>query len=66
MSKLIDAIGQYLAHRKGLLPLLGLLLVLINLGLRLLAPASWLAGTDLFLHLGILIAVFGLLFARVL
>jgi hypothetical protein len=66
MSKLIDAIGQYLAHRKGLLPLLGLLLVLINLGLRLLAPASWLAGTDLFLHLGILIAVFGLLLARVL
>ena len=66
MSKLIDAIGQYLAHRKGLLPLLGLLLILVNLGLRLLAPASWLAGTDLCLHLGVLVAVFGLLLARVL
>ena len=66
MSRLIDSVGQYLAHRKGLLPLLGALLVIVNLILSLLAPQSWLSASDLLLHLGIVIAILGLLLARVL
>ena len=66
MSLILDAIGQFLAHRKGLLPLLGLLLVLGNLLLRMLAPQAWLSATDLLLHVGILVAILGLLLARVL
>lgn len=66
MSRLLDAIGHYLAHRKGLLPLLGLLLVLGNLLLRLLAPRAWLSSTDLPLHVGIILAILGFLLARVL
>jgi len=63
---MLDSIGHYLADRKGLLPLLGALLVVLNLALRLLAPESWLGSNDLLLHLGILTAIFGLLLARVL
>jgi hypothetical protein len=66
MSTLIDAASRYLARRKGLLPLLGALLVLCNLLLRWLLPGSWLAASDLLLHLGILIAILGFLLARVL
>ena len=66
MSRILDAVSHYLASRRGLLPLLGMLLVFVNLLLRLAAPQSWLAANDLLLHLGILIAVFGLLLARVL
>lgn len=66
MSQLIDAVSHFLAHRKGLLPLLGCLLALINLIVRLAAPGSWLASTDVLLHLGILTAILGLLLARVL
>jgi preprotein translocase subunit SecY len=66
MSRILDAVGHYLAHRKGLLPLLGLLLVLGNLLLRILAPQAWLSGTDLLLHVGILVAILGFLLARVL
>lgn len=66
MSGLIDAFGQFLAHRKGLLPLLGVLLVIVNLILWILAPQSWLSASDLLLHLGIVIAVLGLLLARIL
>ncbi|HET6845995.1 MAG TPA: hypothetical protein VFH29_04130 [Anaerolineales bacterium] len=66
MSKVIEAASHFLAHRKGLLPLLGCLMVLMNLILRLVAPGTWLATTDLFLHLGVLTAIFGLLLARVL
>jgi hypothetical protein len=65
MSRLLDAVGHYLAHRKGLLPLLGLVLVLGNLLLRLLAPEAWLSATDLLLHAGILLAILGFLLARV-
>ena len=66
MSQLIDALSHFLARRKGLLPLLGCLLVLINLILRLALPATWFATTDILLHVGVLTAIFGLLLARVL
>jgi hypothetical protein len=66
MSRILDAVAQYLAHRKGLLPLLGLLLVLCNLLLRILAPRAWLSATDLLLHIGIMAAILGFLLARVL
>ena len=66
MSKIIETASQFLAHRKGLLPLLGCLLVLVNLVLRVAAPDTWFAATDVFLHLGVLTAIFGLLLARVL
>jgi len=58
--------GQYLAHRKGLLPLLGMFLVLCNLLLRILAPQAWLSATDLLLHVGVLVAILGFLLARAL
>jgi hypothetical protein len=66
MPHTIDALAHYLARRKGLLPLLGCLFVLCNLILRLLAPQTWLGASDLLLHLGVLIAILGLLLARVL
>ncbi len=65
ISKLLDRLSEFVAHRKGLLPLLGLLLILVNFILRL-VPAGWLTTTDLFLHLGLLLAIVGFLLARVL
>lgn len=66
MSRLIDAVGNFLAERKGLLPLLGAALVVGNFAVRLASPDSFLAATDLMLHLGILLGILGLLLARVL
>jgi hypothetical protein len=66
MSRLLDAAGRYLADRKGLLPLIGLFLVVCNFLLRLLAPAAWLGSTDLLLHTGVVLAILGFLLARVL
>jgi nitrate reductase gamma subunit len=66
MIKLLDGLAQYFAQRKGLLPLVGCLLVLANFVLGLLAPQAWSAQTNLLLHLGIVMAVLGLLLARVL
>jgi hypothetical protein len=61
MSKLLDRISEYLAHRKGLLPIVGLFLIFVNLLIQFIFPGSFLAGTNLFLHIGLLIAIFGLM-----
>lgn len=61
MSKLLDRISEYLAHRKGLLPLIGLAMILINLIVQFIFRGSLLADTNLFLHIGLIIAIFGLM-----
>ena len=64
MSKLLDLLSEFLAHRKGLLPLIGIGLILLNLLLQFLLPAgNVLLTTNLLLHIGLVIALFGLLLA---
>ena len=64
MSKFLDRMSEYFAHRKGLLPLIGLVLILVNLMLQFIFPADlWLVSTNLFLHIGLIIAIFGLMLA---
>jgi hypothetical protein len=63
-SRLIDKASDFFAHRKGLLPLIGIVLVIVNyilpfiFGLDNLVTAS-----NLFLHLGVIIAIFGMMLA---
>jgi hypothetical protein len=64
ISKLLDKVSEYLAHRKGLLPLLGILLIVINLILQFILPPGWLVSSNLFLHIGLIVAILGFLLAR--
>ena len=63
MSKFLDRMSEFLAHRKGLLPIIGLVLILINLLIQFILPGNFLATTNLFLHLGLIVAIFGLMLA---
>jgi len=63
MSKLFDQLSEYLAHRKGLLPLIGLVLIILNLILQFVLPPGWLVSTNLLLHLGLIVAILGLMIA---
>jgi len=63
MSKFFDFLSEYLARRKGLLPLIGIVLIFINLVLQFILPPNWLTSSNLFLHLGIIVAIFGLMLA---
>lgn len=63
LSKLVDNASDYFAHRKGLLPLIGMALVVINFILPFIFGFNWFTDIDLFLHLGVLIAIFGMLLA---
>jgi hypothetical protein len=61
MSKLLDFMSDFFAHRKGLLPIIGLLLILCNLGIQFVFSGSFLATSNLFLHIGLIFAIFGLM-----
>jgi membrane-bound ClpP family serine protease len=66
ISRMVDISSEYLAHRKGLLLLVGLLLIIINLILQFVLPPGWLIESNLFLHLGLVVAILGMLLARIL
>ena len=66
LSKLVDKASEYFAHRKGLLPLLGILLVLVNFLLPFFVTSNFITASNLFLHLGVIVAIFGFMLASAL
>jgi hypothetical protein len=60
-SKFLDHASEYLAHRKGLLPLLGIALIIANLLVVSIFPSGFLVETNLLLHVGLIIALLGLM-----
>lgn len=60
LSRWLDWLSEFLAARKGLLPLVGMAMVAANLLIQIFS-GGWLAETDLFLHLGIIVALLGFL-----
>jgi hypothetical protein len=63
LSKLVDNASNYFAHRKGLLPMIGILLVIVNFILPFLFGLNVITGSNLFLHLGVIVAIFGFMLA---
>jgi hypothetical protein len=63
VSKFVDWLSEYLARRKGLLPLIGIVLIVLNLLLQFVLPPGWLTSSNLLLHLGLVIAILGLMIA---
>ncbi len=66
MNSLLERINDFLARWPGALPLAGLALILINFALQLFpGPGYWIVDVNLFLHLGLLISIIGLLLINV-
>lgn len=63
LSRLLDYLSEFFAHRKGLLPIAGIVLVAANAVLQFIPGSGWLVETDLLLHLGVLLALVGFLLA---
>jgi len=63
INTFLDKLSEFMAQRKGLLPMLGFLLIVINFLLQFFPGAGWLAETDLLLHLGVILAILGILVA---
>lgn len=62
LNQYLDVLSNYFAHRKGLLPMIGIGFVLLNFIFQFL-PFGWLAESNLLLHLGIILSIFGIILA---
>jgi hypothetical protein len=62
-SEFIDRASEFLAIRKGLAPTIGIFLILVNLVLQFFPGLGWLATSQLFLHLGVILAIIGIMLA---
>lgn len=64
LNRALDRLANFFAHRKGLLPLIGLFLVIVN-GLLQFLPVSNLSiiEKNLLLHIGLILAILGFLLA---
>ncbi|RME08510.1 MAG: hypothetical protein D6803_01030 [Anaerolineae bacterium] len=59
----LDWLSNYLAERKGLIPLVGIALVALNFVLGFFPALGWVVRSDLFLHLGVILGLLGFLLA---
>lgn len=62
MNEFLDVASNYFAHRKGLLPMIGILFVVLNFLIQFF-PLGWFSESDVMLHLGIVVSVLGFLLA---
>ncbi len=63
LNEWLDVLSEYFAHRKGLLPLIGLALIVINGFLQLFPILGWLVTANCFLHVGLIVVIIGFLLA---
>jgi hypothetical protein len=67
INRFVDNAADFLAKRPGLLPLIGLVLIVLNFLLQIFpGSGTWIVDTNFFLHLGLVVAIFGLLLIRAL
>lgn len=60
LSKFIDRLSSLLAANKGLLPIIGILLIIANFFVGIFSN-GFLSQSALLLHLGIIFAIFGIM-----
>jgi len=61
-----DRIVNFVAQYRAVPTLIGMGLVLLNLTLQLFPSLGWLVESNLFLHLGVLVSIAGILLAHAL
>lgn len=66
MNEQVERINAFLAGKPGVLPLVGLGLIVLNFFLQLFpGPEVWIVRSNLFLHLGLIVSIIGLLLVNV-
>lgn len=63
LNAFLDVTSDFLAVRKGLIPLIGMILILANAVLQFYPGTGLLVETNLLLHLGIILAILGFMLA---
>ena len=63
LNRFLDWVSDFLAHRKGFLLLVSIFLIVINFIFQLIPGIGWLARSNLFLHLGVILGLVGVMVA---
>lgn len=63
---ILDRLSEYLAKRRGLPTMIAIALVAINLIVQFVPGLDWLARTNVFLHLGVIVGLLGVLLSAAL
>ena len=66
MNELLEKVNQFFSDRPGLLPLVGIGLIILNMILQVFPgpESSWFVDSNILLHLGLILSLFGLLLIR--
>ncbi len=66
MNRLLDWLSDFFANYPGLLPLVGLLLIIVNFVLQIYPgpDSGWFIERNICLHLGLILALLGFLLVR--
>jgi len=62
LNDFLDDASNFFAHRKGLIPLLGVFLIAANFAIQFF-PLGWFSESDFLLHFGVILAIIGFLLA---
>lgn len=65
LNSFLDVASNFFAQRKGLIPLVGIFCVVLDFIIQLVAT-GWIAETNLFEHLGVILIAIGFLLASAL
>ena len=66
LNNLVEYVNDFLQARPGVLPLVGVAFIVLNLVLQLFRSADlWLIDSHLFLHIGLVISIIGMLVINV-
>lgn len=63
LSRILDSLSNFFARRKGLLPMVGIVLILINFAIQFFPWFGWYSESNLLLHLGLILSILGFLLA---
>lgn len=63
LSHLLDILSDFFAHRKGLLPLVGIALIILNFTIQFFPWSGWFSESNFLLHLGVILSILGFLLA---
>ena len=67
MNELVEKLNTYLSAKPGLVPLIGVILIILNLALQIFVGTeskNWFVDSNLLLHVGIITSIIGLLVIR--
>ncbi|MFW6096535.1 MAG: hypothetical protein ACOC9Z_00575 [Chloroflexota bacterium] len=66
INDLVERINGFLVRKPGALPLAGVGLIVVNFVLQVFpGPEAWIARSNLFLHVGLIMSLVGLLLVNV-